>query len=249
MTVSKWGVDGITAYGESLGFLRSFSPIQQYFTKFPAGWTAGDPVVIYHHGRTEIHNAPLTDTTHKTATTDAILAAGWGLIGGWAFGDNWGNQNSLDFYAALEALAPTSPHLYWLQSMGGVSGFLRAANDAQCVAVAALMPVCDLSWIFTASSYKSSLKTAYGFSDDADYATATSGHDPMLLAADSWSGLGMRFYASAGDTLVTKADNTDAMAARITGTAENDIVVCTGQHGDPSHFQPDDIMSFWSRYI
>jgi hypothetical protein len=60
----------------------------------------------------------------------------------------------------------------------------------------------------------------------------------------------MRFYASPDDTSVSKAQNSDAMATLVGAyAAENDVVACTGNHGDASHFQSADLRDFFTRCL
>ena len=60
----------------------------------------------------------------------------------------------------------------------------------------------------------------------------------------------MRFYASPNDHLVSKAANTDTMAALVAPVAaEAEVVECHGDHNDRSHFQPDDVMAFIGRCV
>jgi hypothetical protein len=86
--------------------------------------------------------------------------------------------------------------------------------------------------------------------DGSDYATLAAGHDPNLLKASVFRGLPMSFYASTGDTVVPRAGNTDALAAKVAGVAsESDVIACIGNHGDLSHFQPSDLRAFFDRCI
>jgi hypothetical protein len=86
--------------------------------------------------------------------------------------------------------------------------------------------------------------------DGSDYASKTAGYDPMLRNANLFNGIRMRFYASADDVVVGKTENSDAMNTLVTGHAtETEVVACTGTHGDPSHFQASDYVSFLDRCI
>jgi hypothetical protein len=73
----------------------------------------------------------------------------------------------------------------------------------------------------------------------------TNGNDPALKWGAAFRLVPMRFYASPGDTVVPKAGHTDVLAALVaTSARESAVVVCTGNHGDPSHFQPSDYLAF-----
>ena len=78
----------------------------------------------------------------------------------------------------------------------------------------------------------------------------TAGHDPVLLAAAKFHGLRLRFYASAADVTVNKVANSDQMQTLVAGQAtESVVVVCSGVHGDPSHFRPVDYSAFVNRCV
>jgi hypothetical protein len=49
---------------------------------------------------------------------------------------------------------------------------------------------------------------------------------------------------------VPQAQNTDVIRTAVASYArEYGLVECTGNHGDPSHFQPDDVLSFVGRAL
>lgn len=82
------------------------------------------------------------------------------------------------------------------------------------------------------------------------YVTQTTGYDPNLNTGRSYRGIPMRFYASPGDTTINKTTNTDVLAGLVAGIAsENTVIVCSGNHGDPSHFQPADTVAFCQRCV
>jgi hypothetical protein len=72
--------------------------------------------------------------------------------------------------------------------------------------------------------------------------------DPELRPASQYPDIPVRFYASPGDTAVPMAPNSDLFSQKWDGkTSEHEVVVCSGNHGDPSHFQPDDFLAFLMR--
>lgn len=211
--------------------------------------------VVYHHGAGEDYTA-LTVDTLKAGVVARLLADGYLLAGSTAAGENWGNQAGLDAYAALQAhlvanYAPTKTAIF-SQSMGGCTGLLTAAAGfTGLCAWFGIYPVCSLSNMFggNAGAYASAIRSAYGIaSDGSDYASKTSGFDPALKSAALFDRLPMRFWASSGDTVVTKSGNTDVMKALVAASkAESEVVVCSGDHGHASHFDPQGVSDFLAR--
>ena len=211
--------------------------------------------VVYHHGVGEDQTA-LTADSLKSGVVAQLLSEGYLMSGSNGAGENWGNQASLDAYLALQAYlvanyAPTGTAIF-SQSMGGCSGLQAAAAGMTGLkAWFGIYPVCSLANMFggNAGGYAGAIRTAFGIAGDGtDYASKTAGHDPLLLSASAFSRLPMRFWASPGDTVVTKAGNSDPMAVLVAGSkAESTVVLCSGDHGHSSHFQPADVSGFLSR--
>ena len=212
------------------------------------------PVVLYVHGAGESQTGLVTETV-KFACRDALLDAGYILAGSAANGDNWGNQASVDAYVALEKYVRDNYNVkavaLWGQSMGGLDS-LSAVAQGKIPVVGCLLtyPVCSLANLHSLGSYTGNINTAHGITGTgiATYANKTYKLDPALMPAYAFRDTPMRFYASAGDTVVPKANNTDVMQSIVASTrTEASVVVCTGNHGDASHFQPADYVSFFSR--
>lgn len=209
--------------------------------------------VVYHHGVGETYTA-LTADSLKADVVARLLADGYLLAGSTAAGDNWGNQAGLDAYAALQSYlvtnyAPTKTAIF-SQSMGGCTGLLTAALGGY-VAWFGIYPACSLASMFAsnAGTYAGQIRTAFGIAaNGSDYSTKTAGFDPALLSGSAFVRLPMRFWASAGDTVVGKTANTDAMRTVVASSkAESDVTVCTGDHGDTSHFNPQEVSDFLAR--
>lgn len=209
--------------------------------------------VVYHHGAGETA-ASLTSDTLKQGVVNRLLSDGYLVASSDAAGENWGNQAGLDAYAALQSYlatnyAPTKMAIF-SQSMGGCTGLQTFAAGGY-VAWFGIFPVCSLSSMFAsnAGTYAGAIRAAFGIaSDGSDYASKTSGHDPALLSSAAFSRLPMRFWASASDTVVAKTMNTDAMKTLVAGSkAESEVVVCSGDHGDTSHFSPQGVSDFLAR--
>jgi len=213
----------------------------------------GAPLIIYHHGAGENYTALTTDTLKWTCVM-ALLAAGYILAGSSAHGDNDGNSQGLADYTALYTYMMANYAITrlagWGQSFGGISSLLSLVTANPYEGWLGTYPACNLRWMFD-NGFAPSIKPAFGIAGDgSDYDAKTAGHDPLLLDASVFNNFRMRFYASPSDTIVAKTHNTDAMVTLVAGHAtECDVVACTGEHGDPSHFQPTDYVSFFNRCV
>lgn len=219
---------------------------------------AGAPtrVVLYARGVGEDQTA-LTADSLKSGVITSLLTEGYILAGTNAHG-GWPTQTAVDDYAALDQYVRANYNVenvcIWSQSMGGLSGLLAVAQG-KCKAIGWLgtYPLCSLLAANTGdggSDFSSNIATAFGITGSgiSTYSNLTYGQDPLLLPAMAYAHIPMRLYASSGDTTVGKAANTDAFAALCAGTRrEAEVVVCSGNHGDASHFQPSDYLAFFER--
>jgi alpha-beta hydrolase superfamily lysophospholipase len=215
-------------------------------------------LVIYCHGAGETERALLTDTL-KASSVTAFLNAGYILAGSAAHGTgNWGNQASVDDYADLYNYCAANYNvgkvILWGQSMGGLDSLMALAENKvpNVVGWIGTYPVCNLANLYSLGTYASQIATAYSITGTAPatYANMTYGNDPVLKWGAAFRSVPMRFYASPSDTVVPKANNTDVLAALVAGSSrEHAVIVCSGNHGDPSHFQPSDYLSFIQRCL
>jgi hypothetical protein len=209
----------------------------------PTGFTENNKVILYCHGFNEDHHAPITDTL-KMDTINAFLEQGWAVLSGLNEGNNWGNQASIDDYYAMLAWGRTLYNFtdvsIFAQSMGGCCGFQLFMTDTQFDKFIGMYPVTNLAWCYNSggATFKNSIKTAYGISDDSEYAAKTAGHDPVLLDGALLAGRKMQLIASEGDLVVNKDNNTDLFITNFGAIADIILVTATGTHGDPSHFDP-----------
>lgn len=224
----------------------------------PLSYYAGSlpyPVIMYHHGVGETETALYADAL-KATCVQALLTAGYILCGSNAHGDNWGNAASLTDYLNLwtrvSAAYNTSSLCFWSQSMGGLSGLLSLRNATFTVkGWLGTYPVTNLSNMYGAGAgtYFASIETAYGFSGNANYAAATTGHDPNLLSASGFLVPKDRMYSSAADTVVAKASNATLMKAIFaldSHVNSNVLIDTSGDHGDASNFVPTEYVAFFN---
>lgn len=222
------------------------------------------PLVVWFHGAGGNDQEPNCDTaatfnlfpSFKRMTVDL----GWRVAApNEATSQNWGNDAALaacrDAVAEAKVRYNTTHVLLMGGSMGGLLSLLLLSNGtdpAGVVGWAGLSPVCNLANLYSLWA-ASLIDAAYGITGTAPntYALKTAGHDPNLKAGTAFRSLRMRFYASAGDTLVPKTNNADALAALVDPYApEADVVTVTGDHGDASTYpDPADLTDFYQRCL
>ena len=220
--------------------------------------TSRVPLILYVHGSGESFRS-LLDDPRKTACVAAMLEQGYILAGSAAHGtDNWGNQASVDDYVDLyrycAAHYSVGKVIIWSQSMGGLDGLTAIAENKvpNVVGWLGTYPVCNLANLYSGGGFTSRINAAYGITGTgaSTFENLTAGLDPAVRPASDFHNLPMRFYASPEDTIVPKAQNTDLLAAHMSSsTAEHEVVPCHGNHGDASHFQPADYLSFIQRCL
>lgn len=220
-------------------------------------WVPTSPLsgtlVMYYHGAGETGWSN-TDN-QKRGIMWRLLHSGHLVCASAASGDNYGNAAGItdyvNLYNYMNSNYTITKVLHLSQSMGGLAGLYIASNRSIPVhGWAGIYPMCDLAWAYSGASsfdFITPINTAYNIPAGGSYATQTAGRDPMLMTASTFN-FPMRFYASASDTLVTKAANSDAMATKVSGIATESVVVThTGGHGDNTAFKPNDLMAFFDR--
>jgi acetyl esterase/lipase len=217
--------------------------------------------VIWVHGNNgdyhDITTGPTGQITQAAACRDALTNAGYIIATTTTRSTtNWGNQASVDDIADLYNYCASHYNIADVlligQSMGGLDSLL-SLSEGKIPAVRGWLgvyPVCNLANLYTNAGFTGLINTAFGITGTGTltYANLTFGHDPLLKWGNVFRNVPMRFYASAADTLVPKSSNADLLAALVLGsTRENSVVVCSGNHGDPSHFQASDWLAFAQR--
>ena len=236
-------------YDELAKKKMSYSVITSGDNRFfvPPTFKAGNKVILYCHGVSEDEDAIITDTK-KNKTFGAFFNQGWGVITSLGGGDAWGNQTSLDAYYDLITWAKTQYSFtdiaIYAMSMGGLPGLQMFMQDTQFTKYIGIENCTNLDYLFNTGGFKADIKIAYGFALDADYSTATTGHDPMLLDGSLIGSRKMELVASESDLIVNKDNNTDLFFSTFDSVADITMVTATGNHGDISHFDADRDVAF-----
>ena len=208
---------------------------------------------IVMHG----HNGAATIIDGNVASTrDELIDLGYVVASAYAAGNAWANNAAQNAYLALHdfcrdyVVTPQHVVLHG-SSMGGLTAAVMYANDVipNIRAAAIIDPAVSLQYAFGKEPYKSAIKTAYGFTNDADYATATAGHDALLIPGALYSGKRFQVFASYDDTSIEQEFNADLFISAFTGYAFLDFVQCTGAHVAASHYQPAETVPFYQSAI
>jgi IPT/TIG domain-containing protein len=217
------------------------------------------PLVIYFHGGGETQTAILTGLLDQYGVTSALINAGYIVAGSASTGIyEYGAQPALDDYVDLYNYVVANYNigtvLFLSQSDGGLAGLnlFTQWTIPNVVAWAGIFPACNLGWGYALPGAPAYIDPTYGITgaNGQTYTNLTTGYDPALKPGLAFRNAYLRFYASPEDTVILKVDNSDVIAAHAaSSTLESTVVVCTGDHGDPSCFQPADIVAFYQRAL
>ncbi|MEA2143451.1 MAG: hypothetical protein QOI64_1881 [Solirubrobacteraceae bacterium] len=210
--------------------------------------TPGRPtrkVVIYTHGAGERISNTFRDP-RKEPILRALLDDGYALAMSDAHGDNWGNaaseRDQLALVAALRERGLRDIYVLAL-SMGGFNG-LQLLERVPVKAWAGIFPACDLASVYALGLYRGQIRDAYGRTGPR-LGDLIARRSPVDF--DPPDGLPMRFWASPGDRVIPKRENTDACAAlaRDRG-ARVEVTTTTGDHGDPSNYDAAGVLRLFA---
>ena len=196
-------------------------------------------VVVYLHGAGGSEWSPFARPSVARVTT-ALLRSGFAVAASRADGDNWGNAAGLHatraLIADLRAVGLGNVSVI-AESMGGLLG-MRLLDRTGVRGWVGIYPVCDLRSM-AGTEFRTTMRQAWG----ARLRDALDRMSPIV--GDKVGGVPMLFFASPGDRIVDKAENTDrcAAAARRRG-ADVRVVTTRGDHGDPSNFAARRITDF-----
>lgn len=207
----------------------------------------GVDLVIFFHGLNGDHDNFIGNNKSRTVAHALLDNSRYILCESNAQGQNFGNDASLDDYFAVYDYVTRTYNIESVfligQSMGGIASLL-ALHDGRFENVKAWVGIAALTNLTEANTQR--LKDAYGYTNDSDYEVVTAGHDPMLYAASDYL-VAFRAYASYDDPTVQRADNSDLFIALCTLANEAEVVACSGTHISNEHYQPSDVLEFFSR--
>lgn len=213
------------------------------------------PLVIYCHGAGSDQSQMTSSTLGAQQALAALLSAGFIVASAQQHNDNWGSLTSQDdvitLYNWVKARYSLSGAPCLLAaSMGTLSALNLVSHGRLPVsAVGIIDGVCNLAWQYANGSNgtttdKAGIITAWGLAaDGSDYASKTSGYDPLLTATSTpaaFRGLPMLFTSSPDDTRVPEVENANKIVPLLSPYGQVTHVEHAGTHtADPAWTVPN----------
>ena len=195
-------------------------------------------LVLYLHGSGE--QASVLEEEQLKPMVDTFLKKGFAVAasnGGDEY--NWGNPASVRDSAALARKLGYKDVYILAQSMGGIGG-VKLIDRLHPVAWAGIFPVCDARSVWRTGDDTKEIEAVWGPGPPPKYISPVKAKDVK--------GLPVIMFSSPEDTNVPKSENADRCAAWMRkGGAHVTVVATTGEHGDPSNFQPGRLAGFFER--
>jgi len=187
----------------------------------PAGYDSrkARPAVMLFHGNGTNERSWATNANYDKISK-AFVADGFIVISAAVSGSysTWGNISAQAcYYSAYRTLMQNyniSAFSVFANSMGGIEFFntLISENLGVPCCFVGTSPTANLLSCYNSSTLTSSIKSAYGIaSDGSDYATKTSGFDPVLKRPDELLGIPQLWLTASDDTIVLPSENRDIM--------------------------------------
>ena len=179
----------------------------------------------------------------------AAIAAGFAVATCDCHRNRYGSPAAMagttDLWRQIRATVPTSGLYLSGDSHGGIGALNAITTGALDGVDGAYLaePVVSLRDRY-ATIRKPQITAAYGLDgSQGDYDAKTAGYDPALRTAGDFRGVPMSVTASPEDTTVRKARHADVLVGLL-GRDQVRERAATGRHGDGSHFDRTDYVSF-----
>ena len=208
------------------------------------------PVVLHFQGLRAQDAAGEELAEHWKPMADAALDAGYAVATCACQKNLYGSPESTAdmgaLWAEIQEAVVTDGLYVSAESHGGV-GALNAITTGTLTGVRGAylaMPVVSLRQRYD-DGRSEIIESAYAIADDgSDYDARTAGYDPALRPAADLQGVPLFVTASPQDTLVPQSAHTEALLRTLEGTGQAQYVQASGDHADPSHFVPADLVAF-----
>jgi predicted peptidase len=195
-------------------------------------------LVLYVHGSGS--QADVLEEEQLAPTVQALLKRGFAVAASNGGGENnWGNAKSVEDSVRLAERIGYKYVYVLAQSMGGIGG-VELIDRLHPVAWAGIFPVCNARNLWEIDNGREQIEAVWG-----------PGPPPAKISpvkAKEVKNLPVMMFASPEDTSVPIEQNADTCARwmRQRG-AKVTLIETTGEHGDPSNFQPNRLSSFFAR--
>jgi len=224
---------------------------------------ASDPDYISDPTRYTLTTDP--DLVGSNPTLEALLAAGYVVCGAENYGDlqyaNTRSRNAaVNFYEHMIANYNIEKSVYMI---GASAGALLSLNFAylrpgRVKAMILQYPLtCLVAQYENYSPHRAGIRSAYGISDPSptieQVTEATATHDPyntdVVDGIKTGSPGSIQFWYSPGDTTCNPDYNAIALYNMMHDSIKDvSRVICTGPHGDLSHFDPSAFLSYFNAH-
>lgn len=201
--------------------------------------TSNGGLVVFLHGWGQTRWSLLS--RHPEATVEhALSEAGFTLLAANADGESWGDPASVADYRTLIARTQARYRLHDVflmgESMGGLPTMELGRTLADVRAITAWFPVCDIRTMHEAR-FQASIRDSWRGRSRAPISPVRVGAKPMIV------------WASPADTIVDAATNAAVCVAEAKRAgAQVTYFHTTGDHGDPSNYEPATVVQFFEKY-
>ena len=196
-------------------------------------------LVVFLHGWGQTRWSLLARREEATVA-NAVSDAGFTILAADGLGKAWGDPASVDDYAELIARTRSEYRLRDVflmgESMGGLATMQLARRLPEVRAATAWFPVCDIRTMHQ-PRFQASIRDSWAGRSRAPVSPVQVGDTPMLV------------WASPQDTVVTAATNAAVCVAEAKAAgADVTYFRTTGEHGDPSNYQPGVVVTFFEKH-
>lgn len=200
---------------------------------------ANGALVVFLHGWGQTRWS-LLSRREEASVAHAVTEAGFTVLAADATGKAWGDPASLRDYRTLIERTQQRYDLRDVflmgESMGGLATMQLARTLPDVQAATAWFPVCDIRTMREAR-FQATIRSSWRGRSRAPIAPVAVGDTPLLV------------WASPADTVVDAATNAAVCVAEAKRAgADVTYFHTTGEHGDPSNYQPSAVVTFFEKY-
>jgi pimeloyl-ACP methyl ester carboxylesterase len=196
-------------------------------------------LVVFLHGWGQTRWS-LLGRREEASVAHAVTEAGYTILAADADGKAWGDPRSVADYRSLIIRTQRRYGLRDVflmgESMGGLATMQLARRLPDVKAATAWFPVCDLRTM-REKRFQASIRSAWRGRSRAAVDPVAVGDTPLLV------------WASPKDTVVDAARNAAVCVAKAKAAgAPVTYFRTTGEHGDPSNYQPTTVVQFFEKH-
>lgn len=200
---------------------------------------ANGGLVVFLHGWGQTRRS-LLSRREEASVADALTEAGFTVLAADAKGKAWGDAASVADYRTLIAGTRARYRLTDVflmgESMGGLATMQLARTLTDVRAATVWFPVCDIRTIHE-TRFQATIRSSWRGTSRAPISPVAVGDTPLMV------------WASPADTVVDAATNAAVCVAEAKSAgATVTYIQTTGEHGDPSNYQPATVVRFFEKY-